>query len=279
MSSDDHPGACFGRGGSGGAGAHGVVARTRGRAAADRACSIAGGWAEGAGDRAGRAVHPGRGSGSSASTPRVWLGWRTGRGGGQRPTRRSRSGEVIAAALTDPQALGLPFACWTLDRLAAYLQRAEKGIADQAQPDRRDPAGRRLALADARRPGSASGSIPHFAEKRGRSSPLHRAPPRAASSSASTRWGRSRPRASRASSSSARARRPRPRRRPSGQAGDRLRAAGQGLHLRRLPPGDRRGLHRCLPRADASPTGSTSWSRSRPGCRPRSSGSTRSWTT
>src|SRR5215210_3753403 len=29
--------------------------------------------------------------------------------------------EVLAAALTDPQALGLPFASWTLDRLRAYL--------------------------------------------------------------------------------------------------------------------------------------------------------------
>jgi transposase len=29
--------------------------------------------------------------------------------------------EVIATALTDPQSLGLPFACWTMDRLRAYL--------------------------------------------------------------------------------------------------------------------------------------------------------------
>jgi transposase len=36
-------------------------------------------------------------------------------------------GEVLAAALTKPDALGLPFACWTLDRLAAYLNEA-KGI-------------------------------------------------------------------------------------------------------------------------------------------------------
>jgi transposase len=35
--------------------------------------------------------------------------------------------EVIATALTDPQALGQPFASWTLDRLAAYLNEA-KGI-------------------------------------------------------------------------------------------------------------------------------------------------------
>lgn len=29
--------------------------------------------------------------------------------------------EVVAASLTDPQSLGLPFASWTLDRLEAYL--------------------------------------------------------------------------------------------------------------------------------------------------------------
>ena len=37
-------------------------------------------------------------------------------------------GELIAASLTAPQELGLPFASWTLDRLAAYLHEA-KGIA------------------------------------------------------------------------------------------------------------------------------------------------------
>lgn len=35
---------------------------------------------------------------------------------------------VIATALTDPKALDLPFASWTLDRLAAYLHE-QKGIA------------------------------------------------------------------------------------------------------------------------------------------------------
>jgi transposase len=37
-------------------------------------------------------------------------------------------GEIVATALTDPQTLNLPFACWTLDRLQAYLT-AQKGIA------------------------------------------------------------------------------------------------------------------------------------------------------
>ena len=35
--------------------------------------------------------------------------------------------EVIATSLAKPQGLGMPFACWTLDRLAAYLQEV-KGI-------------------------------------------------------------------------------------------------------------------------------------------------------
>jgi transposase len=37
---------------------------------------------------------------------------------------------VIATALTKPEALGLPFAAWTLDRLAAYLHE-HKGITMQ----------------------------------------------------------------------------------------------------------------------------------------------------
>jgi transposase len=36
-------------------------------------------------------------------------------------------GEMVAASLTKPAELGLPFACWTLDRLVAYLAEA-KGI-------------------------------------------------------------------------------------------------------------------------------------------------------
>jgi transposase len=37
-------------------------------------------------------------------------------------------GEIVATALTDPQTLDLPFACWTLDRLHTYLTET-KGIA------------------------------------------------------------------------------------------------------------------------------------------------------
>jgi transposase len=35
--------------------------------------------------------------------------------------------EVLAAALTDPKTLGLPFGSWTLDRLASYLHE-QRGI-------------------------------------------------------------------------------------------------------------------------------------------------------
>jgi transposase len=38
--------------------------------------------------------------------------------------------EIIAAALTAPKTLGLPFASWTLDRLVAYLSE-QKGITMQ----------------------------------------------------------------------------------------------------------------------------------------------------
>src|SRR3954467_4952007 len=34
--------------------------------------------------------------------------------------------EVLAASMTDPQSLGLPFASWTLDRLRAYLDEHKK---------------------------------------------------------------------------------------------------------------------------------------------------------
>jgi len=43
------------------------------------------------------------------------------------PSTADQKAEVIAAALTKPDDLGLPFGCWTLDRLAAYLGEA-KGI-------------------------------------------------------------------------------------------------------------------------------------------------------
>lgn len=47
---------------------------------------------------------------------------------GAPPTYTSEQvGEVIATSLTNPKRLGLPFECWTLDRLTAYLNE-QKGI-------------------------------------------------------------------------------------------------------------------------------------------------------
>jgi transposase len=47
---------------------------------------------------------------------------------GRPPTYTAEEvGAVVEASLTKPQELGLPFACWTLDRLAAYLNET-KGL-------------------------------------------------------------------------------------------------------------------------------------------------------
>ena len=93
---------------------------------------------------------------------------------------------VIAAALTAPRSLGLPFSSWTLDRLAAYLLE-HKGIA--MRRSRIDE----ILLAEGlrwRRHETWFGERvdPEFAEKRGAS--RRSTPPRlrAALSSASTRW-------------------------------------------------------------------------------------------
>jgi len=48
---------------------------------------------------------------------------------GRPPTyTREQVGEIVAAALTAPQTLDLPFKSWTLDRLVTYLSE-QKGIA------------------------------------------------------------------------------------------------------------------------------------------------------
>jgi transposase len=72
------------------------------------------------------------------TTVRTWIkrvnaagldGLRDAGRAGRPPTYTAEEiGEVVAASLTKPEELGLPFACWTLDRLAAYLHEA-KGIA------------------------------------------------------------------------------------------------------------------------------------------------------
>lgn len=120
---------------------------------------------------------------------------------GRPPTyTREQVGVVVATALSDPQTLGLSFASWTLDRLAAYLAE-HKGIA--IKRSRIDE----LLIAEGlrwRKEETWFGERvdPAFAEKRGPSSNSTRLLQREASSSASTRWVRKRRRALRAASSS-----------------------------------------------------------------------------
>jgi hypothetical protein len=105
---------------------------------------------------------------------------------------------VINAALSRPAELGLPFACWTLDRLVAYL--SEQGIAM-----------RRSRLSEIfiqeglkwRREETWFGERvdPDFARKRGRSSSSTLPHRPTASSSASTRWDHRPARATQASGS------------------------------------------------------------------------------
>jgi transposase len=106
---------------------------------------------------------------------------------------------VINAALTRPADLGLPFACWTLDRLVAYLGE-HKGIAM-----RRSRMGEIFIQEGLkwRHEETWFGKRvdPDFAQKRGRSSNSTRHHRPIASSSASTRWGRRPARATRASGS------------------------------------------------------------------------------
>src|SRR5206468_8959391 len=104
--------------------------------------------------------------------------------------------EVIAAALTRPEDLGMPFASWTLDRLQAYLSE-HKGIG--IKRTRIDE----ILIAEGlrwRKQETWFGQKvdPEFAAKRGRSRSATRARPKARSSSASTRWGQKGRRASRA---------------------------------------------------------------------------------
>jgi transposase len=95
---------------------------------------------------------------------------------------------VIATALARPADLGLPFASWTLDRLAAYLSEA-KGIAM-----RRSRIGEILQREGLkwRQEETWFGQRvdPDFARKRGRSSSSTPTRPPTASSSVLMRWGR-----------------------------------------------------------------------------------------
>ncbi|HJW62718.1 MAG TPA: helix-turn-helix domain-containing protein [Actinomycetes bacterium] len=119
---------------------------------------------------------------------------------GRPPTYSAEQvGAVIAAALTRPVDLGLPFAAWTLDRLVAYLGET-KGIA--MRRSRIGEVLRREGLKWRQEETWFGGRVdPDFARKRGRSSSSTPPRPRAAPSFASTRWGRKPARATPAVSS------------------------------------------------------------------------------
>jgi transposase len=120
---------------------------------------------------------------------------------GRPPTyTREEVSVVVQTALSDPQTLGLDFASWTLDRLAAYLAE-HQGIAMKRSRISE------LLIAEGlrwRKEETWFGERvdPDFAGKRGPSSTSTRPLPTAAPSSVSTRWARKRRRASRARSSS-----------------------------------------------------------------------------
>ncbi len=81
-------------------------------------------------------------------------------------------GAVVAASLTKPEDLGLPFASWTLDRLAAYLNE------ELAIPIKRSRIGELLVAEGLRwreqETWFGERPDPDFAAKRGRSSPSTR---------------------------------------------------------------------------------------------------------
>jgi transposase len=120
---------------------------------------------------------------------------------GRPPTyTRAQVGVVVATALTDPQTLGLSFASWTLDRLAAYLSEHNGITIKRSRIDE-------LLIGEGLRwrkeeTGFGERVDPAFAEKRGPVSSATPRLPKAASSSAATSWVRKRPRASPATTSS-----------------------------------------------------------------------------
>jgi transposase len=107
-------------------------------------------------------------------------------------------GGVVALALTDPDALDLPFGCWTLDRLAVYLNEVI-GL-----PIKRSRIGEVLRAEGLRwrthETWFGARVDPAFAEKRGPSFGCTPSRHPAVPWSASTRWGPSPPRATPAGS-------------------------------------------------------------------------------
>lgn len=127
--------------------------------------------------------------GCSGPTVRTWIARFNAAGldgladagrSGRPPTYTAEEiGAVVGAALTKPEDLGLPFACWTLDRLAAYLHEA-KGIA--IKRSRIDEVLAAEGLRWRQQEGWFGARVdPDFAAKRGRLSPSTATRPPAAS--------------------------------------------------------------------------------------------------
>ena len=117
--------------------------------------------------------------------------------GGRPPTySREQVSQIIAIALEHPQRLGLPYASWTLDRLAVYLAERHGITMKRSRLDE-------VLLSEGLRWRKQENWFgervdPDFAAKRGRSNNSTPLPLPTASSSVSTRWVRKRQRASRA---------------------------------------------------------------------------------
>ena len=177
--------------------------------------------------------------------------------------------EVLAASMTDPTSLGLPFACWTLDRLQAYLDEHKKIPIKRSRIDE-------ILLSEGlkwRQQESWFGERvdPDFAARRGRSSGSTPGLPTGPPSSASTRWGPPCPGASPDASPSTSSPGPSPTvpAGPPGGPGARSRPAGGSGAAMSSAPSARLPARRSLTatRGGTGPTGSTSWSGSRRGSR------------
>jgi transposase len=107
-------------------------------------------------------------------------------------------GQVVATSLTDPQALGLPFGAWTLDRLTTYLHE-RPAAAGGPVPISRSQINRLLTGEGLRwrqqETWFGERVDPAFAAKRGRSNSSARRHLRVVWSSTSTSSGRRAPRA------------------------------------------------------------------------------------
>ena len=179
---------------------------------------------------------------------------------------------MIAAALTDPKRLDLPFASWTLDRLAAYLNE-HKGI-----PIKRSRIDE-ILLAEGlrwRRQETWFGERvdPALRRKKGAIETLYTAPPPGSVVVCLDEMG---PESAKSFPGQAVVD---DQRATAGRAKQEIDYGrrGKGYVFGAFRPATGEAFTRPYPAA-ARPTGSTSWSRSSVGCRPRSSGSTRSSTT